>query len=65
VLGKAPTVVLCSSSKDALNRIAVAGGLDLDPKRSGVEIQKKQGDHVLFRMCFAADLLIQSYCPSS
>jgi hypothetical protein len=42
VLGKAPTVVLCSSSKDALNRIAVAGGLDLDPKRSGVEIQKSK-----------------------
>jgi hypothetical protein len=40
VLGKAPTVVLCSSSKDALNRIAVAGGLDLDPKRSGVKIKK-------------------------
>uniref|UniRef100_A0A0E0BPA2 Uncharacterized protein n=1 Tax=Oryza glumipatula TaxID=40148 RepID=A0A0E0BPA2_9ORYZ len=42
VLGKAQTVVLCSSSKDALNRIAVAGGLDLDPKRSGVEIQKSK-----------------------
>uniref|UniRef100_A0A0E0F7B5 Uncharacterized protein n=1 Tax=Oryza meridionalis TaxID=40149 RepID=A0A0E0F7B5_9ORYZ len=30
--GKATTVVLCSSTKDALNRRAVAGGLDLDPK---------------------------------
>nr|XP_015641703.1 uncharacterized protein LOC9269426 isoform X1 [Oryza sativa Japonica Group] len=39
-LGKATTVVMCSSTKHALNRRAVAGGLDLDPKRSGVKIKK-------------------------
>uniref|UniRef100_A0A0E0KBY8 Uncharacterized protein n=1 Tax=Oryza punctata TaxID=4537 RepID=A0A0E0KBY8_ORYPU len=42
MLGKAPTVVLSSSGKDTLNCRAVAGGLDLDPKKSGIEIQKSK-----------------------
>uniref|UniRef100_A0A0E0RE32 Uncharacterized protein n=1 Tax=Oryza rufipogon TaxID=4529 RepID=A0A0E0RE32_ORYRU len=38
----APLCLARHQHKDALNRIAVAGGLDLDPKRSGVEIQKSK-----------------------